>query len=104
PAVGALLAACANLKIIATSRELLKLRFEREYPVPALGLPAGEVEDVLSCESARLFVDRIRDVRPDFAVTAETAPQIAAICTRLEGLPLAIELAASRMKMLSLPS
>jgi predicted ATPase/class 3 adenylate cyclase/tRNA A-37 threonylcarbamoyl transferase component Bud32 len=104
PAVAELLAACANLKILATSREPLKLRFEREYPVPPLGLPAGHEEDVLSCESARLFVDRLRDVRPDFAVTPETAPHIAAICTRLEGLPLAIELAASRMKMLTLPS
>src|SRR5207245_1610812 len=80
-----------------------KLRFEREYPVPPLGLPAGQEEDVLSCESARLFVDRVRDVRPDFAITPETGPHIAAICTRLEGLPLAIELAASRMKMLTLP-
>jgi predicted ATPase len=104
PAVAELLSACPNLKIIATSREPLKLRFEREYPVPSLELPAGHAEDVLSCESARLFVDRIRDVRPDFAVTPETAPHIAAICTRLEGLPLAIELAASRMKMLTLPS
>ena len=104
PAVGELLVACANLKIVATSREPLKLRFEREYPVPPLELPAGHEEDVLACESARLFVDRIRDVRPDFAVTAETAPHIAAICTRLEGLPLALELAASRMKMLTLPS
>jgi predicted ATPase/serine/threonine protein kinase len=104
PALAELLAACANLKILATSREPLKLRFEREYPVPPLGLPAGPEEDVLSCESARLFIDRVRDVRPDFAVTPETAPHIAAICTRLEGLPLAIELAASRMKMLTLPS
>ena len=104
PAVAELLAACANLKIIATSREPLKLRFEREYPVPPLELPAGHEDDVLSCESARLFVDRIRDGRPDFTVTPETAPHIAAICTRLEGLPLAIELAASRMKMLSLSS
>jgi predicted ATPase/class 3 adenylate cyclase len=104
PAVAELLAACANLKILASSREPLKLRFEREYPVPPLELPAGHEEDVLSCESARLFVDRVRDVRPDFAVTPETAPHIAAICTRLEGLPLAIELAASRMKMLTLPS
>jgi len=104
PAVAELLTACANLKVLATSREPLKLRFEREYPVPALELPAGPEADVLSCESARLFVDRIRAVRPDFAVTPETAPHIAAICTRLEGLPLAIELAASRMKMLSLSS
>jgi predicted ATPase/class 3 adenylate cyclase len=104
PAVAELLTACANLKIIATSREPLKLRFEREYPVPPLELPAGRDEDLLSYESARLFVDRIRDVRPDFAVTAETAPHIAAICTRLEGLPLALELAASRMKMLTLPA
>jgi predicted ATPase/class 3 adenylate cyclase/tRNA A-37 threonylcarbamoyl transferase component Bud32 len=104
PGVAELLAACANLKILVTSREPLKLRFEREYPVPPLELPAGQEEDILSCESARLFVDRIRDVRPDFAVTPETAPHIAAICTRLEGLPLAIELAASRMKMLTLPS
>jgi predicted ATPase/tRNA A-37 threonylcarbamoyl transferase component Bud32 len=104
PSIAELLAACANLKIIATSREPLKLRFEREYPVPPLELPVGHAEDVLSCESGRLFVDRIRDVRPDFAVTPETAPHIAAICTRLEGLPLAIELAASRMKMLTLPS
>jgi predicted ATPase/class 3 adenylate cyclase/tRNA A-37 threonylcarbamoyl transferase component Bud32 len=104
PALAELLAACPNLKILATSREPLKLRFEREYPVPPLELPAGHEGDVLSCESARLFVDRLRDVRPDFAVTAETTPHIAAICTRLEGLPLAIELAASRMKMLTLPS
>lgn len=103
PAVGALLAATPGVKALVTSRETLKLYGEQEYPVPSMGLPQpGQilpVERLAQIEAVRLFIERAQAVRPDFAVTAETAPLIAEICIRLDGLPLAIELAAARSKL-----
>ncbi|MDQ2807762.1 MAG: tetratricopeptide repeat protein [Chloroflexota bacterium] len=102
PAVGALLAACPRLKVLATSRAALHIHGEQEFPVPPLGLPDAVTAAGLPAESdaVRLFVARATAVRPDFALTVETAPAIAAICARLDGLPLAIELAAARSKVL----
>ncbi|HEX2572739.1 MAG TPA: protein kinase [Polyangia bacterium] len=108
PAIAELLGHCPGLKLLVTSREPLKIRFEREYPVPPLMLPRADappnVESLAACESARLFIARVRDVRPEFQVTQGNAALVASICARLDGLPLAIELAASRMKMLTLQS
>ena len=94
------LAACPGLKILATSRELLRLQGEQVYPVPPLTLPTA-ADDPLDSEAIRLFVERAQAVRPDFAVTGETAPVVAEICVRLDGLPLAIELAAAQIRLLS---
>ncbi|MGH2709938.1 MAG: ATP-binding protein [Actinomycetota bacterium] len=103
--IGQLLEGTARLRLIATSREPLGLHGEREYPVPPLDLP--DVEHLPSLESmsqyaaVELFIERASSVRPGFEVTNENAPAVAEICSRLDGLPLAIELAAARVKILS---
>ena len=105
PLVGRLLEAAPKLTVIVTSREVLHLRGEQEYPVPPLGLPnlaALPPFDTLSqYDAVALFIQRAQAVRPDFAVDNQNAPAVAAICARLDGLPLAIELAAARVKVLS---
>jgi predicted ATPase/class 3 adenylate cyclase len=100
--VAALLAAAPRLVVLATSRRPLRLPGEHELPVPPLGLPReATVDEVAACGAALLFVQQANMVRPGFAVSAANAADIAAICRRLDGLPLAIELAASRIKLLS---
>lgn len=106
PVVSDLLAACPQLKILATSRIVLRLKGEREYPVAPLPSPdprvAGYSKDTLSQYAAvELFIQRALAVKPDFEVNNDNAPAIAEICFRLEGLPLAIELAAARLKLFS---
>jgi predicted ATPase/class 3 adenylate cyclase len=105
PVVADLLAACPSLKVLVTSRAALHLYREREFPLPPLMLPDLEqlppLERLTQFEAVRLFVERSQDSRPDFAVTNENAPFVAEICCRLDGLPLAIELAAARSKLLS---
>ena len=95
---------CPRLKVLATSRAPLHLGGEREVPVPSLTVPDSEhlpdLEQLMLYESMRLFVARAQDARPDFAITAEIAPVIAQICARLDGLPLAIALAAARIRLL----
>jgi predicted ATPase len=93
PHLGELLARCPGLAIVATSRTALGLRAEREYPVPPLA----------ASPAVALFVDRARAVRPGFVVTEANAAAVAEICRRLEGLPLAIELAAARTRLLDPP-
>ena len=104
PDLGELLARCPGVVILATSRTVLGLRAEREYPVPPLALPAGPaavpLEELESWPAVALFVDRARAVRPGFALTEGNAAAVAEICRRLEGLPLAIELAAARTRLL----
>lgn len=104
PAVSELLASCCWLKALAISRSVLRLSGEHEFEVPPMELPeAGPASDVAAlgrCESVALFVGRAKAVRPDFRLTAENAEAVAEICTRLDGLPLAIELAAARVKLL----
>jgi predicted ATPase/class 3 adenylate cyclase/Tfp pilus assembly protein PilF len=103
--VGELVGACPKLKVLATSRIPLRLYGEQEYLVPPLGLPdparLPPPERLTQYEAVRLFVQRARAVKPDFEVTNENAPAVAEICARLDGLPLAIELAAARTKLLS---
>ncbi len=104
PDLSELLARCPQLAMLATSRTALGLRAEREYPVPPLPLPAGpgaaSVAQMVASPAVALFVDRARAVRPGFAVTEGNAAAVAEICRRLEGLPLAIELAAARTRLL----
>jgi predicted ATPase len=90
---------CPRLVVLATSREGLALEGERVLPVPPLaGPPAGgSVDAVAKSEAVRLFVDRAALVDPEFALAADTAPAVAGVCRRLDGLPLAIELAAARV-------
>ena len=104
PIVGELLVAAQGLKVLATSRVPLRLRAEHEYPVPPLGLPRRQLaltpEQLTQYEAVRLFIERAQAVRPDFTVDNETALAVAEICRRLDGLPLAIELAAARVRIL----
>jgi predicted ATPase len=101
-----LLDECPQMKLLVTSREPLRVRIEHVYAVPPLGLPptvrhrvtAAELEPI---ESIQLFVDRARSVRPEFNVTDDNAAAVADICRRLDGLPLAIELAAARLRLFS---
>jgi predicted ATPase/class 3 adenylate cyclase len=100
--VAALLAAAPGLVVLATSRRPLHVQGEHEFPVPTLGVPGGaDVAAVAACAAARLFAQQAGMVRPGFAITADNASDIAAICRRLDGLPLAIELAAARVKLLA---
>jgi predicted ATPase/Tfp pilus assembly protein PilF len=103
PLVSELLAACPRLKVLVTSRELLHLTGEQVFPVPPLALPEADtpVEDLLRYPAANLFVQRAQAVKPSFSPSRENASAIAEICIRLDGLPLAIELAAARVKLLS---
>jgi predicted ATPase/class 3 adenylate cyclase len=100
--LGALLARCQGVTILATSRTVLGLAAEREYPVPPLPLPAGAAlaDELAASPAVALFVDRARAVRPGFTLTESNAAAVAEICRRLEGLPLAIELAAARTRLL----
>ena len=103
--VAELLEAAEHLKVLVTSREVLRLSGEREFPVPPLSLPESDVahpSDALArSEAVRLFVDRAQAVRPDFTLTDELTPVVAEICRRLDGLPLAIELAAAWVRTLT---
>src|SRR5438876_478927 len=92
-----LLKGCPSVRILATSREALGVPGEQAWLVPPLSLPAGvAAAEVLSSEAGRLFLERARAVRPAFSLDDASAPAVAQICRRLDGLPLAIELAAAR--------
>src|SRR3990172_7397324 len=102
PLLSELLSACAELKIFATSREALRLRGEHEFPLSPLALPdQSSVEVLLQYSSIALFVQRAQAIQPDFRLVHGNAPAVSEICARLDGLPLAIELAAARIKMLT---
>ena len=99
--VSELLAHCRGLEVVVTSREALRLRGERIFPVPPLSLPdpRGAVSAIADSEAVGLFVERARSVNPSFVLTSDNASAIAELTTRLDGLPLAIELAAARLRV-----
>ncbi len=100
--VAGLLAAAPGLVVLATSRRLLHLPGEQELPVPPLQVPReASVEEVSASGAARLFAQQASMSRPGFTLTAANAADVAAICERLDGLPLAIELAAARIRLLA---
>ncbi len=105
PLLAELLMACPALKVLATSRAALHLSGEHEFPVPPLELPdpkrLPDLAALSQYEAVTLFIQRARAARPDFQVTNASAPAVAELCARLDGLPLAIELAAARVKLLS---
>ncbi|MDP9473026.1 MAG: AAA family ATPase, partial [Chloroflexota bacterium] len=106
PALEDLLAACAGVKALVTSRAALRLSLEQELAVPPLALPPSDPDrlpdpaDLARYDAVALFAQRARAVDPSFFLTAEVAPVVATICARLDGLPLAIELAAARIRLL----
>jgi len=104
PVAADLLATAPQLKILVSSRIALNLHGEREVPIPPLDLPQTEneltAENLAGNEAVLLFVERARAVHPNFALTDDNASAIAEICRRLDGLPLALELAAARVKLL----
>src|SRR5262249_6663801 len=103
--VSRLLAACPELQVLATGRTPLRIGGEYELAVPPLALPATEdaaaVDIIASSAAVRLFVARAQAVKADFALDRTNARTVAEICQRLDGLPLAIELAAARVKILA---
>lgn len=103
PIIPALLSAAPGLKILVTSREVLQVPGEQELMIPPLDAPDLSqnlpLDALAAYDSVALFVQRARAVRPDFALTAENAPAVAEICARLDALPLALELAAARVKL-----
>jgi predicted ATPase len=105
PLVTELLAAAPRLAVLATSRAPLRVTGEHEYSVSPLASPPAKtrisVEAVAASPAVELFCQRARAVRPDFALSDENAAEVAEICRRLDGLPLALELAAARVKLLS---
>ena len=105
PQIAELLAATEGLKILVTSRFLLQITAEREFVVPPLSPPSGDLlssfENIKRNEAVQLFAERAQFADPNFKLTPENGRSVAEICGRLEGLPLAIELAAARTKILS---
>jgi predicted ATPase/DNA-binding XRE family transcriptional regulator len=112
PEVATLLRGCKGLKVLATSRTPLLLAGEHEYAVPPLSLPPSTLvtdsasdnlpEKLLSYEAVQLFIARVRQYQQDFAITPTNAAQISTICLRLDGIPLALELAAAALRRITL--
>lgn len=105
PLVSKLLSTCPGLKVLATSRAPLRLILEREYAVDPLKVPSrvspSQLDELAGVPAVTLFVDRARQAKPSFELTPENAQAVAQICRRLDGLPLALELAAARVKLLT---
>jgi predicted ATPase/DNA-binding SARP family transcriptional activator len=103
PLVAELAGSCPRLKVLATSREALRLRAEHEFIVLPFDVPSPDrpPDEIRRSDAVRLFAQRVSAILPGFAVTDADAPLVAEICARLDGLPLAIELAAARTKVLS---
>lgn len=103
--VETLLRSCADLRILTTSREAFNIPGETIWPVPSLGVPDAyhlpPIEGLVKYEAVQLFVERATSVQPAFRLTQENASALAQVCHRLDGMPLALELAAARVKVLS---
>jgi predicted ATPase/transcriptional regulator with XRE-family HTH domain/Tfp pilus assembly protein PilF len=108
PTIAQVLAACPRVKALFTSRAALRVRGEQEFAVPPLDLPdlirLPTLGDLVQFAAVALFVHRAQAANPTFALTPALAPTVAAICVRLDGIPLAIELAAARIKLLAPPN
>ncbi|HZU13765.1 MAG TPA: tetratricopeptide repeat protein [Chloroflexota bacterium] len=108
PLLAELFDGCRHLKILAASRTPLRLAWEHEYAVPSLSVPdlshRSSLDDVARYDSVALFVERARAVDPRFALTSTNVDAVVGICQRLDGLPLAIELAAARIRLLPPPA
>lgn len=98
----AILQTCPSMRVLATSREPLGVEGEVSYRVPSLAVPAQDAHDIETVDSVALFIDRARRVRANVRLTPQNAAAVAAICRRLDGVPLAIELAAARTRMMSI--
>jgi predicted ATPase len=101
PDVATLLDSCPGVQVVVTSRRPLRVRGEHEYPLAPLEVPVDDTAGATRTSGVELFVGRARSVRPDFALTPENLPAVAELVRRLDGLPLAIELAAARTRLLS---
>ncbi len=101
PPVADLLTSVPSLRLLVTSRSPLRVRGEREYVVGPLALDTTSAADLEAAPAVRLLVERVRDVQPDFRLTSANGPTVAAICRRLDALPLALELAAPWIKVLT---
>jgi predicted ATPase len=106
PKVAELIRNCPQLKVVVTSREALQVRGEQVVPIPPMGLPQANfkhlpVDQLMHSEAIQLFIERAREVKPDFKLTDENASTVVEICSRLDGLPLAIELATARISLFS---
>jgi predicted ATPase/DNA-binding SARP family transcriptional activator len=101
--VAGVLAACPRVRVLATSRIPLRVQGEHEFEVPPLDVPPEEAElpELVASPAVQLFAERAQAIRHDFAVDEENGPAVGELCTRLDGLPLAIELAAARTRVLS---
>ncbi|MEO8606292.1 MAG: tetratricopeptide repeat protein [Chloroflexota bacterium] len=103
--ISELLATCLSVKMLVTSRAPLRIRQERQIPVSPLAVPdlahLPDIENVMHYSAVTLFLERAQAVKPDFSLNLENALTVAAICSRLDGLPLAIELISARVKLLS---
>ena len=101
--VSSLIDTCPDLKLLVTSRTALYIYGECQFPVPPLGIPDADapvaLDALMHCEAVSLFAQRAQAIRPLFLLTAQTTPVVAEICRQLDGLPLAIELAAARIKL-----
>jgi predicted ATPase len=100
PEVSALLSSCPDLTVLITSRAPLRLRGEKEYPVPPLKVPdpsrVSDAKEIIDAPAVRLFVERAQEASPTFSLTEANAAAVATICWRLDGLPLALELVPPR--------
>jgi predicted ATPase len=103
PVVADLLQAAPGLRVLVTSRVVLKVRGEQEWRVDPLGVPppGATLAALAEIPAVALFVDRVRDIQPEFTLTSQNATAVAELCRRLDGLPLALELAAASMRLLS---
>jgi predicted ATPase len=103
PVLADLLESVSGLRVLVTSRVVLRVRGEQEWRVEPLGVPplGSTLAALAQIPAVRMFMDRVRDVQPGFTLTSQNAAAVAEVCRRLDGLPLALELAAASMRLLT---